>query len=167
MITNVRLKARECHDLERIHRFLKEARTAYMGLSDGGAPYVVPLNYVWHNGAFYAHGAAEGRKMDILSRNANACFTVSEDYGTLPHPVPAKTDTAYMSVMGFGKVELVADLDEATEVLQQMLHKYAPGFHGQPLAKSHVERYRSSLGSATAVLKLKPEYVTAKENGGI
>ncbi|MDF2836509.1 MAG: pyridoxamine 5-phosphate oxidase-related FMN-binding, partial [Paenibacillus sp.] len=94
----IRLKKRLCTDQEKIERFLREAETAYLGLADGNAPYVVPLNYAWLNGCLYFHGAQEGRKMDIIRRNPEACATIGESGGTIPHPVPAKTDTAYMSV---------------------------------------------------------------------
>jgi nitroimidazol reductase NimA-like FMN-containing flavoprotein (pyridoxamine 5'-phosphate oxidase superfamily) len=69
-----------------------------------------------------------------------------------------------MSVILFGSVELVDDLEEATGAMQEMLHKYVPGYYQSPLAKSHVEKYVSSLGSKTSVFKLIPTEITAKEN---
>jgi nitroimidazol reductase NimA-like FMN-containing flavoprotein (pyridoxamine 5'-phosphate oxidase superfamily) len=160
----VRLSKRVCTDEIKIAAFLEGAQTAYLGLADGGVPYVVPLNYVWLHGSFYFHGAEEGRKMDIMRRNPDACITIGESYGTLPHPVPAKTDTAYMSIMAFGAMEPVAGLAEATEVMQAMLDKYAPGYYKERLARSHVERYVSSMGSKTAVFKMTVRQLTAKEN---
>ncbi|WP_409306112.1 pyridoxamine 5'-phosphate oxidase family protein [Peribacillus sp. SCS-155] len=144
--------------------FLVNARTGFLGLADEKLPYVVPLNFVYYNRAIYIHGAAHGRKIDIIGRNSNACFTVSEDLGTLTDPVPAKTDTSYMSVMLFGHIQIVTDLNEATSAMQEMLNKYVPGYYHSPLSKSHVEKYRSSLGSRTAVLKLVPESISAKLN---
>lgn len=162
----VRLQKRECTDERKIDAFLEQAETGFLGLSDDGKPYVVPLNFVWlkERGAFYFHGAEEGRKMRVMGQNNEACLTISESYGTIPDPVPAKTDTAYMSVMAFGHLEPVPDLDEATEAMQAMLNKYAPGYYDSPLAKSHVERYRSSMGSKTAVFKMVAVFRTAKEN---
>ncbi|REK76209.1 pyridoxamine 5'-phosphate oxidase family protein [Paenibacillus paeoniae] len=162
----VRLSKRECQDNEKIDRFLQEAQTGFLGLTDGLTPYVVPLNFVWvqERGAFYFHGAEEGRKMELMARNKEACLTVSESFGTIPDPIPAKTDTAYMSVMAFGEMELVPDLAEATEAMQAMLDKYAPGYYKAPLSASHVERYRSSTGSRTFIFKLVVRERTAKEN---
>lgn len=153
-----------CTDADAIDRFLSGARTGFLGLSADASPYVVPLNYVWTNGSVYFHGAAEGRKVDMLRRNAQACFTVCEDLGTITAPVPAHTDTAYMSVMLFGTAAPVADLEEATDAMQAMLDKYVPGYYDQPLARAHVEKYISSLGSRTAVFKLTPAEITAKRN---
>lgn len=160
----VRLQKRACTDESKINEFLAMARIGFLGLTDGDSPYVVPLNYVWLKGKVYFHGASEGRKMAILEQNAKCCFTVSEEYGSITSPVPAHTDTAYMSVMLFGAVELVTDLDEATAAMQHMLDKYVPGYYDAPLAKSHLDKYRSSLGSRTAVMRMKPDSISAKEN---
>ncbi|WP_256759397.1 pyridoxamine 5'-phosphate oxidase family protein [Cohnella sp. WQ 127256] len=160
----IRMYKLECTDLIKINGFLEQARTGFLGLSAMDSPYVVPLNYTWWKGSVYFHGAAEGRKVTILQSNSQACFTVCEDQGTITNIIPAKTDTAYMSVMVFGVVELVTDLEEATGAMQSILNKYVPGYYDNPLAKSHVEKYVSSLGSRTAVFKLIPSEVTAKEN---
>ncbi|WP_075980643.1 pyridoxamine 5'-phosphate oxidase family protein [Bacillus massilinigeriensis] len=147
-----------------IEDFLSKAKTGYLGLSDENQPYVVPLNFIWTNSTIYFHGAAKGRKMDLIQNNNHACFTVSEDLGTMSNPIPAKTDTAYKSVMVFGKVEIVKNLEEATKAMQLLLDKYVPGYYQQPLSKTHVEKYRSSLGSRTCVLKINIERLTAKKN---
>ncbi|WP_187373152.1 pyridoxamine 5'-phosphate oxidase family protein [Bacillus rubiinfantis] len=161
---NIRQEKLECTDDQRINQFLSEARTGYLGLTDGEFPYVVPLNFVWLNGALYFHGAAHGRKIDLIQANPNCCFTVAEDFGTMVSPIPAKTDTAYMSVMLFGKLDRVTDLSEATAAMQAMLDKYVPGYYDKSLSPSHVKKYRSSLGSYTAVYRLTPSARTAKEN---
>jgi nitroimidazol reductase NimA-like FMN-containing flavoprotein (pyridoxamine 5'-phosphate oxidase superfamily) len=161
---NIRQQKLACTDDNRIDQFLSHARTGYLGLTDGDLPYVVPLNFIWMNEAVYFHGAAQGRKIDLIQTNPNGCFTVAEDYGTMVSPIPAKTDTAYMSVMLFGVIEPVTDLEEATAAMQIMLDKYVPGYYEKSLPQSHVEKYRSSLGSHTAVFKLIPNIRTAKEN---
>ncbi|WEK54010.1 MAG: pyridoxamine 5'-phosphate oxidase family protein [Candidatus Cohnella colombiensis] len=160
----VRLAKLECTDQDKINAFLMRAQTGFLGLSSADQPYVVPLNFTWWNGAIYVHGAEEGRKVSYIRGNPQACFTVSEANGTMTSPVPAHTDTAYMSVMLFGEVTFVEDLEEATGAMQRMLDKYVPGYYDQRLASSHVDKYRSSLGSRTLILKLIPTAITAKEN---
>ena len=63
-------------------------------------------------------------------------MTISENYGTMVDPVPAETDTAYMSVVANGLVEIVTDLNEATAAMQAMLDKYVPDYYHTPLSKS-------------------------------
>lgn len=163
-MNEMRYKPRECIDQAKINQFLITAQIGFLGLADHNQPYVVPLNYVWWDNAIYYHGADAGRKVSMMDNNPNVCFTVSEMFGTVTDPVPAHTDTAYMSVMLFGKGERVTDLDEATAALQQMLNKYVPGFYDRPLSKNHVDKYRSSYGSGVLVYRIRPESITAKEN---
>lgn len=164
MVTDIRMINRACTDEKQIKRFLECAQTAFLGLVDQHMPYVIPLNYVYKDGSFYFHGANEGRKIDILTTNQNACITISENYGTTVDPIPAKTDTAYMSVVANGLVEIVTDLNEATAAMQAMLDKYVPNYYQASLSKKHLDKYQSSLGSKTLVLKVKPTSITAKEN---
>ncbi|MED4124563.1 pyridoxamine 5'-phosphate oxidase family protein [Halalkalibacterium halodurans] len=160
----IRYTKRECKDEKKITEFLNKARTGFLGLSTNDQPYVIPLNFVWHNHAIYFHGAAEGRKIKMIEANPEVCFTICEDLGTIVSPVPAHTDTAYMSVIIFGTIEPVSAIEEGTEAMQQMLDKYVPGYYHSPLAASHVEKYRSSLGSRTAIYKISCRERTAKVN---
>jgi nitroimidazol reductase NimA-like FMN-containing flavoprotein (pyridoxamine 5'-phosphate oxidase superfamily) len=160
----MRMITRICQDEKKINLLLSSTQTGYLGLSTGDMPYVVPLNYVWHERNVYFHGASEGRKVDMIQENANGTFVVSENYGTMVHPIPANTDTAYLSVMLFGKVEMVEDLAEATSAMQKLLHKYVPDYYNTSLSSNHVDKYRSSMGSKTMVFKLVPSEITAKEN---
>lgn len=160
----VRVAKRECKDPSKIEHFLEQAQIGYLGMSLDEQPYVVPMNFAWWKGAIYVHGAEEGKRAHFLRSNANVCFTVSEHYGTMTSPVPAHTDSAYMSVVLEGRATFVTDLEEATGAMQSMLDKYVPGFYDQPLASSHVEKYRSSLGGKTAIMRIDPTAITAKEN---
>lgn len=160
----MRMSTRICQDEQKINLFLSEMQTGYLGLSVSDMPYIVPLNYVWHEGNIYFHGANEGKKVDMMQENANATFVVSENFGTMAHPIPANTDTAYLSVMVYGKMEIVKELAEATEAMQKLLDKYVPGYYDTPLSLNHVKKYRSSLGSKTMIFKLVPSEMTVKEN---
>lgn len=163
----MRMVSRICQDVQKIDSFLSLTQTGYLGLSTSNMPYIVPLNYIWYEGNVYFHGAAEGKKVDMIRENANATFVVSESYGTLTNPTPANTDTAYLSVMLFGKIEMVEDINEAAAAMQLLLDKYVPGYFNTPLSPHHVTKYHSSLGSHTAVYKFVPSEITAKENASI
>lgn len=160
----LRMKKRVWNNNREIEQFLQSARTGSLGLSDSHQPYVVPLNFVYMNHCIYFHCAAEGRKNKIMSENASVCFTVSEEFGTMTSAVPAHTDTAYNSVIIFGKAMEINDLEEATEVMQRMLDKYVPGFYSSRLPSAHVEKYKSSLGSKTAVFQISIEEISGKQN---
>ena len=91
-------------------------------------------------------------------------YVIPLNYGTMVDAIPAETDTAYISVVANGLVEFVTDLNEATAAMQAMLDKYVPDYYQAPLSKKHIEKYQSSLGSKTLVLKVKPTSIAVKEN---
>ena len=164
-MNQIRYKQRDCKDSEKIKTFLEHARTGVIGMASEGVPYAVPVNFVYHEGNIYFHGMGSGKKEDILSKKPYVCFTVYEEHGTVTDPVPCHADTAYMSVMLFGKVEKVTDTKEAAEVLQRMLDKFMPGFYNQQLSSQLIEKYRSSFdGNAVSVYRMTTQEITAKEN---
>lgn len=163
----INYQQRICEDKVKIDEFLRKQRVGILALvtGEGEFPYAVPLNYVFYRGKIYFHGMGSGKKNNILKEEQKACFTVYEEFGTVSDPVPAKCDTAYFSVMLFGSVELVTDLKTKTEVLQQLLSKFLPGFFKQPVSEVFVDKYRSSLDKkAVAVYELQPAQITAKGN---
>lgn len=153
-------------DPQKVNLFLQKARNGQLGLYDGEYPYVIPMAYVWHNGVFYFHGSDAGKKNRVIAEHPKACFTVDEEYGSTIAPVPANLSVAYFSVVAYGKVSVVDDLDEATEALQIMMDKFVPGYFDKALTKEHVATYASSLNSKTCTFKLVPESITAKESEG-
>lgn len=156
---------RNCTDQQKIESFLVQERTGVLGMVSGIFPYAVPVNYVWHNGSVYFHGMGSGKKEKILSQNPLVSFTIYKEHGTVTDPVPCHADTAYMSVMIFGKAEKVTDPAEATEALQRVLDKFLPKYYSQPLTSALIEKYRSSMdGNAVSVYRVTPQEMTAKEN---
>lgn len=147
-----------------VDQLLRTCRVGFLGLVDRDEPYVVPLNYVWYLDSIYIHGAQYGRKAALLANSPKATFTVANDAGTIANPVPAKTDTAYLSAMVFGRICIVEDLEEATSALEAMLCKYVPGYFNSPLHSGHVQSYVSGAGSHVAVYRLHGDQITAKRN---
>ncbi|MCB8816086.1 pyridoxamine 5'-phosphate oxidase family protein [Desulfosporosinus shakirovi] len=164
-MNQVSYTTRNCTDQQKIETFLGRERTGVLGMVSGIFPYTVPVNYVWHNGCVYFHGMGSGKKEKILSENPLVCFTIYKEQGTVTDPVPCHADTAYMSVMIFGKAEKVTDLEEATAALQKVLDKFMPKYYSQPLTSTLIEKYRSSMdGNAVSVYRVTPQEMTAKEN---
>jgi len=161
----IRYQRRICTDQEKINTFLQNARAGVVGINHTEYPYAVPVNFIWYKGAVYFHGVGSGKKFTLLSEKPNVCFTVYEEVGTVTDPVPCHADTAYMSVMLFGRAERVDDPEEAADVLQQLLGKFMPGFYKQKISGQLVSKYRSSLdGMGVAVFRIVPAELTAKEN---
>ncbi|MDR7667013.1 pyridoxamine 5'-phosphate oxidase family protein [Methanosarcina sp. Z-7115] len=165
LMEQVSYTQRNCTDTKKIETFLLRERTGVLGMVSGNFPYAVPMNYVWHNGSVYFHGMGSGKKENILSQNPLVCFTIYKEHGTVTDPVPCHADTAYMSVMLFGKAEKVTDSKEAAEALQKLLDKYMLKYYSNPLTSTLIEKYRSSLdGNMVSIYRITLQGMTAKEN---
>lgn len=160
----IRYAKRTITDKEQIDQFLSQAKTGHLGMTNGIEPYIIPLNFCWLAGKLYFHGADSGRKIEMIQANNRVCFSVCEEYGTIADPVPAHVDTAYMSVLLAGTIERVEEPEEMREAMQAMLDKYVPGYFSEPLPLQHVLKYRSSMGSVTAVFRITPDTISAKGN---
>ncbi|OPX45922.1 pyridoxamine 5'-phosphate oxidase [Ruminiclostridium hungatei] len=162
----IRYKQRICSDQTKIEKFLTDSRVGTLGMCDlEGKPYSIPVNYVYWKGSIYIHGMGSGKKNHILIKNPQVCFNIFEELGTVADNVPSKCDTAYFSVMIFGKAELVEDMEEKTQALSQLMNKFLPGFFKDKLSRQFVEKYHSALDNMeVAVHKILPLELTAKEN---
>ncbi|MBP2643791.1 MAG: pyridoxamine 5-phosphate oxidase-related FMN-binding protein [Firmicutes bacterium] len=162
----IRYTQRICEDKEKINRFLSEQRVGTLGMCESAdKPYVIPVNYIYWNDKIYFHGMGSGKKNNILVKRPSVCFTVFEEFGTVVDPMPAKCDTAYLSIVIFGQVVLVEEVAEKTQALGQLLEKFMPRYFKTPLSPHFVENYRSSFDNeAVAVYCIKPDSITAKEN---
>lgn len=162
----IRYTKRVCKDKSIIEAFLKETRVGVVAMVDEeNVPYAIPVNYVWHQGSIYFHGMGSGKKESLLLENPSVCFTVFHEYGTVIDPVPCHADTAYRSVVIFGKAEKIIDANESALVLQKLLDKYTPHYYKHQLAGSLIEKYRSTHdGKVVSVFQIQPNELTAKEN---
>jgi nitroimidazol reductase NimA-like FMN-containing flavoprotein (pyridoxamine 5'-phosphate oxidase superfamily) len=165
-VEQIKYTQRICADKEKINRFLTGKRVGTLSMCETAErPYALPVNYVYWNSKIYIHGMGSGKKTIVLAASPSVCFTVFEEFGTVADPVPAKCDTAYLSVVIFGKAVLVQDVEEKTQVLAQFLEKFMPQFFKTPLSAQFVDKYRSSFdNNAVAVYAIDPEDLTAKEN---
>ena len=60
---------------DEIERVLQAQAVGRIGCHANGRTYVVPVSYVYDNGAIYAH-SADGQKIRMMRRNPNVCFEV-------------------------------------------------------------------------------------------
>ena len=118
-------KDREITDFSEMESVIKSSDVCRIGLCDGDMPYVVPVNFGYRDMQVYVHCAKKGRKLDIIAANNNVCVEFEKG-----HELKRGGDIAcdwgakYMSVIGFGRAELVEDAEGKLEALKILMAQY-------------------------------------------
>jgi len=158
----MRNKANEVTDKDEILQILDNCERCRLGFSDGGVPYVIPINYGFTFGSdgeltLFFHCAREGRKIDIIKKNPVVCFEIDCDYRMNPHSNPGKFAIKYESLIGSGTIEIVEDFQEKRMILGNMIRKfrkYNPLYHPTPWTDDRINE--------VAIMKLVLDEYKAK-----
>ena len=117
----MRRTERERLDPAFMHTVLRDAGEIYLALNasdPAGAPYVLPVNHVFHEGCIYFHCATEGRKLDLLRANPRIGFSTAIDIAV------DGTTTRYRCVCGTGVAERVIDDAEKNRALRAIAARF-------------------------------------------
>lgn len=120
-------------------------------LGDDGYPYAVPLNYVYHNGKIYLHGAKAGHKIDALKREARCSFCVIAEKTILPE----KLATNYRSVIAFCHARIVTEPEEVAAIAQAIGRGFSDD---EDNIKREIKQFMPSL----CCIELTVEHLTGK-----
>ena len=152
MFREMRRKDRAMSEAEAIS-ILETAQVGTLAtVSEENIPYLVPMSFVYTQGAIYLHCAVEGKKLDNISGNNNICFNVVEAVELLP----AAFSTKYKSVTVFGKITVVEAQEEKRQSLIAIVKKYSPDFYEAGL------QYIDNAIEKTKVLKIEVSRITGK-----
>jgi len=111
-------------DEERAVALLRQAEWGVLSMCDTeGAPYGLPLNYVWDgDSSVYFHCAPEGRKLRCLDHEQRVSFCVVGCVNLLP----SQFTTEYESIVLTGTVARHLDDEEKRHALELLLDKLSP-----------------------------------------
>ena len=92
-----------------------------------GYPYCVPLLYVWMDGEIYLHNtSARGHLRANVDSDARACFEMDEPSEVFPYGrFECDTSVAFRSVIAFGKIRVVEDVETKQRFFEMLMAKYA------------------------------------------
>jgi len=141
-------------DRAEIESVLSEARFMRLGLCDGSEPYVVPVNFAWKPGRVYFHCAAEGKKLDVMSRNPRVCFQVDVDAQVVKAEKAEDWTTRYRSVIGWGTATLVEDPGERLYALDLLMER-----HGGPPGP-----YPAGVLTRVTIIRIDIDKLTGKQS---
>lgn len=158
----MRRSEREITRFQDILAVLDKCQVMHLGLSDGGKPYVVAMNfgYAVEDGdklALYFHCAKEGKKLEILARNPAAAFQAECSYQPVGGPEACSWTARYESVMGSGTLGIVWGEAETVRGMNCLMERL--GVSGTPV-------YSAQTLSRVCVLRLDVDEITGKRNMG-
>lgn len=145
-------------DKELIESIIRSCNICFVGMADtDGTPYVIPMNFGYHEGVIYLHSGREGRSISILERNPKVCITFSTGHDLVfQHPeVACSYSTRSKSVMAWGEVRFEEDFDKKTEALNIIMKQYS----------DKEFRYSDPAVKNVKIWVIEPEEVTCKEFG--
>jgi nitroimidazol reductase NimA-like FMN-containing flavoprotein (pyridoxamine 5'-phosphate oxidase superfamily) len=155
----VRRAEQEIRSRRDIDAVIRESRVCRLGLADANEPYVVPLCFGYDGGTLYFHGEAVGRKLDIIKSNDRACVEFDVVEGMLEASRACSWGIAYRSVIAFGKVRIIEDLEGKRRALARIMEQYSDAPHDFP-----EESVRRTTIIAVDIERLSGKCSPAKQN---
>lgn len=152
----MRRNDREVTDIQEIRALIDECKVIRLAMINGDKPYVVPLNfgYTYENGAFtfYFHGAKEGKKLDVIRKNASVAFEM-DCQNALQHGETSCTHSYYYaSVLGEGKAEILEGDEKCKGLSALMLHMAGRN-----------DVFTAEMADKVAVIAIRVDTLTAKK----
>jgi uncharacterized protein len=120
----MRRNEKEITDQTQIREILSANCVLRIALTDGNQPYLVPMNYGFEGNTIYLHSARQGKKLDIIKKNNNVCFEVSDHVETIESEKACNFGTRYRSVIGTGKITMVTDRDAIIKALRIIMRQH-------------------------------------------
>jgi len=151
----MRRKEREIKDIALIEEIIRKAQVCRLALSENDRPYIVPLCFGYKDKALYFHTAREGKKLRILKKNNNVCFEIDIGQELVKGKKACSCSMKYRSVIGFGKVELIEEIELKRKALNIIMQNYLEGFF----------KYPDEAVNNTAIIKVNIESMTGKQLG--
>jgi nitroimidazol reductase NimA-like FMN-containing flavoprotein (pyridoxamine 5'-phosphate oxidase superfamily) len=121
----MRRSDKQITELKEIESLLRSSEICHLSMVDDGKPYLVPLNFGYEDGALYFHSAPEGRKIDILRKNPDVCFSVIARNILVKGEKACSWTAKYTSVIGTGRATIVDDRAGKEEGLSILMKQYS------------------------------------------
>lgn len=150
---------REITDGNKINKIIQSCHCCRLGLNDNGKVYIVPLNYGYsiedNRRIFYFHGAKEGRKIDLITKNHYAGFELDTSYELVEGKSACEHTARYQSVIGCGIVTLIEEREEKKKALQAIMYQNTGNANWE---------FSDKMLEAVGTFKLEVEEISCKEH---
>lgn len=127
----MRRKDREVSEHTELMGIIGRCEVCRIALNDvDGVPYILPLNFGVSDTdgqiRLYFHSALEGKKIDLMKRDNRVAFQMDTKGEVEYFEEKGYCTYTYESVMGKGRLRILAD-DEKAEALNLLMDHYHPG----------------------------------------
>ena len=158
----MRRKDREITDFSEMIEVMKRCDVCRLALNDEeGYPYILPLNFGMDEEdgkvTLYFHGAKEGRKYDLLRKDARASFEMDCSHRLVLSEKEngCECTMEYESIIGRGTLEILSE-DTKKKALDLLMKQYYPD-------RTEGFVFRPEVMAMTEVFCLKVEQMTGKK----
>jgi nitroimidazol reductase NimA-like FMN-containing flavoprotein (pyridoxamine 5'-phosphate oxidase superfamily) len=125
----LRRKDRLVTDEEQIDKILSSCDVCRVAMVDGGAPYVVPMNFGYTLKdsviTLYFHCAGEGRKIDVLKSNPSVCVEMDCGHRLIEAETACGYTMEFESIIGSGRAKFLTEPAEKRFALNQVMKKFS------------------------------------------
>lgn len=151
----MRRSDREVKEFEEMIEIIKKCDVCRLALHDDEFPYILPLNFGMRledgKVVLYFHGAAEGKKYQLIAKNNKASFEMDCGHQLVTRAEKGSCTMAYESVIGNGLVEIVPEEKKYDALMVLMEHYHKESF-----------KFNQAVIPQTTVFKLTVETMTGK-----
>lgn len=121
----MRREDKEITEQKELDEIIKKARVCRLAVSYEAMAYIIPMSFGYADRALYFHSAKEGLKLLILRENPKACFEMEIDTQVVPSENACDWTMRYQSIVGFGEVEFIEELEGKREAMKIIMQQYA------------------------------------------
>jgi hypothetical protein len=159
---NTQRRPANARDDEWVRAFLRRGQIAHIATRWDEQPFITPSTY-WYDEARHRlifHSNIVGRVRANSERHARVCVEISVFGRFLPSNAALEFSVQYASVVIFGEIRVLEELDEKRAALYGLIGKYFPrmtaGREYRPIADQELKR--------TSVYAIAIESWSGKEN---
>lgn len=154
MFRELSRKKQQLSQAECIAILEEEKRGILSVLGEDGYPYGAPLNHFYNaeDGALYFHcGNEEGHRLDALRKENKVSFCVH----TQGERMEGHWAFIIKSVVIFGKIEIIEDMEQIIEMTTRLSHKFTQD-------DAYIQKEIENHAHRTLLLRLRPEHICGK-----
>ncbi|MFC1743789.1 pyridoxamine 5'-phosphate oxidase family protein [Candidatus Riflebacteria bacterium] len=124
------------------------------GLAKNNIPYIVPVSFGYDGENIYFHTGAQGRKIEFIESNNTVCLEFEGEIKLLPAKSASKWTFAFKSVIGYGRIYEITELQDRIAALNHIMRKYS---HSEGL-------YKTESLKSMRVWKIEINHISGKQS---